>query len=452
MSWDNKVVWSEGMFLRTQHFQQQDRWIEALVRARTGNLRPHAWGFSSLVLDRGLLSTGRVAIVEAAGVFPDGTPFDIPGSADQPAALEIAPDTHDTIVYLTLPVRRPGRPEIGNGAHGEAITRYLGAEFEAADAVSGAENLALLRVGRLRLGFALAQDDRSGYLSLGVARIVEMRPDRTIVLDENYIAPCLNCDCQQPLKSFTEELVGLLHTRGEALAGRITEAGGRGAGVAGIGDWLLLQTVNRHEPLIAHFAADAGQLHPETFYARAIELAGELATFADTRTRRAARFPPYWHEALQATFTPVIVELRRLLSAILEPTAVRIPLQQHKHGIRVAVIADRNLLAFASFVLTARAQVPLDRLQATFPRQVTIGLVENIADLVNRSLRGIEVRGLAAAPRQLPYTAGTLYFELDRTSPFFKQLQRPGGTGGMAIFVPQADFPDLDLELWAVKS
>ena len=39
MSWDNKIIWSEGMFLRTQHFQQQDRYVERLVRNRTAHLR-----------------------------------------------------------------------------------------------------------------------------------------------------------------------------------------------------------------------------------------------------------------------------------------------------------------------------------------------------------------------------------------------------------------------------
>jgi type VI secretion system protein ImpJ len=57
MSIYNKVVWSEGLFLRPQHFQQQDRYFEryvetrcqALVRAARGdwslsrrNSRPHA--------------------------------------------------------------------------------------------------------------------------------------------------------------------------------------------------------------------------------------------------------------------------------------------------------------------------------------------------------------------------------------------------------------------------
>ena len=54
MSWTNRVVWQEGMFLRTQHFQQQDRWTEQLVRGRVQALRPHPWGMIEYALDRDL--------------------------------------------------------------------------------------------------------------------------------------------------------------------------------------------------------------------------------------------------------------------------------------------------------------------------------------------------------------------------------------------------------------
>ncbi|OZA85174.1 MAG: hypothetical protein B7X76_05695 [Azorhizobium sp. 39-67-5] len=40
MNTNGKVVWSEGMFLRAQHFQQQDRYLERLVRLRVEGL----WG------------------------------------------------------------------------------------------------------------------------------------------------------------------------------------------------------------------------------------------------------------------------------------------------------------------------------------------------------------------------------------------------------------------------
>ena len=62
MSWTNRVVWQEGMFLRTQHFQQQDRWTEQLVRGRVQALRPHPWGLVEYALDRDLLGTGRFAL------------------------------------------------------------------------------------------------------------------------------------------------------------------------------------------------------------------------------------------------------------------------------------------------------------------------------------------------------------------------------------------------------
>ena len=45
MSGEHKVVWSEGMFLRPQHFQQQERYLEALVRRRTVAVLELGWGF-----------------------------------------------------------------------------------------------------------------------------------------------------------------------------------------------------------------------------------------------------------------------------------------------------------------------------------------------------------------------------------------------------------------------
>ncbi|MFT5591305.1 MAG: type VI secretion system protein ImpJ, partial [Bradyrhizobium sp.] len=34
MSWNSKVVWSEGMLLQPQHLQQHDRYLQAQLEAR----------------------------------------------------------------------------------------------------------------------------------------------------------------------------------------------------------------------------------------------------------------------------------------------------------------------------------------------------------------------------------------------------------------------------------
>ena len=74
------------------------------------------------------------------------------------------------------------------------------------------------------------------------------------------------------------ELLGLLHQRGDALGGRVA-ATGRGA-AAEIAEFLMLQAINRYEPLLAHYA-DSGVLHPEELYRICVSAAGELATLHD---------------------------------------------------------------------------------------------------------------------------------------------------------------------------
>ena len=86
MSEANRVLWSEGLFLRTQHFQQQDRFFETMARGTLQAGRLQTFGFRSLTLDPSLLEAGQIAVLSARGIFPDGTPFAIPETMDAPQA------------------------------------------------------------------------------------------------------------------------------------------------------------------------------------------------------------------------------------------------------------------------------------------------------------------------------------------------------------------------------
>lgn len=443
MSWDNKVVWSEGLFLQPQHFQQYDRYVERLVRGGVGGLRPFAWGIRELTINHDLLTLGKFAITSCHGILEDGTPFNVPDDADHPPPLVVPENTRDCIVYLTLPARQPGAKDVVKGDAEETMARYSAREFETRDAIVGSEGVTTLEVGKLRLRFSLETDERAGHVCLGVARIVEIRADKQIVLDENYIPPCLDCAASSVLGGYVAELQGLLHHRGEALAGRVSESGTKG--VAEIADFLLLQTVNRYEPYIAHMAS-ISDVHPETFYGAALQVCGDLSTFT-AQNKRPIAFPVYQHDNLTATFARLIKELRQSLSAVLEQNAIPLSLEERKYGIHVAVIVDKRLLTSASFVLAVRANVQAERLRRNFPNQAKLGPVEKIRELVNVALPGIGLRPLPVAPRQIPYHAGVTYFELDNTSEFFRELQ---GSGGLAIHVA-GEFPELDMELWAIK-
>jgi type VI secretion system protein ImpJ len=231
--------------------------------------------------------------------------------------------------------------------------------------------------------------------------------------------------------------------RADSYAGRLAQPGNRG--VPDVAQFLLLQALNRWQPLLAHWA-DAGSAHPETFYAALAQMAGELATFSDPG-RRCATYPGYRHDDLTRSFAPVIADLRRALSASIDENAVAIPLRDARHGVRVGAIGEhRNLLRTAAFVLSVAADMPTEDLRRLFPSLVTIGAVEQIRELVNVRLPGIAIRPLPVAPRQIPFHAGAVYFELDRNSPHWQQMQ---SSGGFAIYT-SGEFPNLRLELWAI--
>lgn len=443
MSWNNKVMWSEGLFLRPQHFQQSDRYHEKLVRSRVAALRPYPWGITELKLNIDMLGLGKFAVDEARGVLEDGTPFNIPEDADHPAPLDVPENTRNTIVYLALPGYQPGAQEAAPATATDSVARFAIHEQEIADAIAQGRANVGIEVGKLRLRLVLEGADRAGLVCLGLARISEVRADKQIVLDDGFVPPTLDCAASKNLAGFIAEIQGLLHHRGEALGGRVVDSGTRG--VAEVADFLLLQVVNRFDPLFGHLAA-ARHIHPETFYAAAIQLAGELSTFTASN-KRPITLPHYRHDDLAATFAPVMRSIRQSLSAVLEQTAVPIPLQERRYGVHVAAIADKTLLTTAAFVLVIKANVEAEQLRRFFPAQVKLGPVETIRELVNSALPGIGLRSLPVAPRQIPYHVGKSYFELDRASPHWRAMQ---SSGGLALHVA-GDFPALEMELWAIR-
>ena len=221
MSWNNRVVWSEGMFLRPQHFQQHDRYLETLVDGRCRSLLAGGWGFSELKLDDALLTQGKLAIVSARGVLPDGTPFNIPADDPAPAPLNVEESLRDGIVYLGLPLKRVGTRDTVE--EGEALggARYVSQVQEVRDDNAAFESRAPVALGSQAFRLLTERDGLGEYAAVGVARVREKRADQALSLDEDYLPPVLDIAAAPPLASFAKELLGLLHQRGEALAGRV---------------------------------------------------------------------------------------------------------------------------------------------------------------------------------------------------------------------------------------
>ncbi|WP_290648306.1 type VI secretion system baseplate subunit TssK [Aquisalimonas sp.] len=444
MSRGSRVLWTEGLFLEPQHFQQQDRFMEAYVGGRLAAYGNYAWGFQEVELDGDLLGIGKLGLRRAKGIFPDGTPFNMPADDPLPEPLDIDDSVRDQLLYLALPLQRDGALEVGRSESAPGLYRYRADDLEVRDGVLDSSASALVEVGRLNIRLAIGREALEQYACIPLARVVEARADGQVILDEDFIPTVLRCRGSERLQAYLSELRGLLQQRADMLASRVTASDQGGAGE--IADFLMLQIVNRHTPVAAHFA-EATHVHPETLYRFVIGLAGELATLT-RRSRLPPDIAPYRHDALQEPFDAVFAALREEFRTVRESPAIQIPLEEAgAHGVRVARVPDPALFSSAEFVLSVGASVSTEELRAYFPAQAKVAPVERIAELVNNNLPGIGLAPMPTAPRQIPYISSRVYFELDRANALWEQVSR---SGGLAVHVA-GKYPDLRLDLWAIR-
>lgn len=440
----NRVVWSEGLFIKPQHFQQQQRSLEGLIDTRLKGVSHYLYGFLTLELNNEFLSFGRIAISRASGVMPDGVAFQLPEDDLEPSALEVVDaGITNQVVYLGLPLATDSVGEV-RWPDDELPARYRLSPRSVRDLHSRDGDMADLDVARVSPRLLLEQEDRSGYACLAVTRILERRPDGSLVLDEQFIPTLMNVQAAPSLQRFVGEMAGLMRERARNIAQRLSTP--NQAGVADVTDFMLLQLLNRAQPRFQHLSR-LGQVHPERLYDTMYEIASELVTFTD-ESRLPPECPAYDHEYPERGFRPLMQMMRQALSTVLEPRAIAIQIQARKFGLLVAPLSDTSLFETAEFILAVRADMPSERLRKQFLQQTKVASVERIRDLISLQLPGVPLEPLPVAPRELPYHAGYTYFQLSRQSEAWGMLD---GASGFAFHVA-GEFPGLEMQFWAIRS
>ena len=443
MTGASRVAWREGLFLRPQHFQQQDRFVEGLVQSRVANLTPHPWGLVEAAANEGAQQLGKFAMDRLIAILPDGATVATPEDCPPVAPIDIPPDTRDTIVYLTLPAHQLGSLEFQPRTDGQPYARHLVDEEDVYDAYAGARTAVPLELARPNLRFAITREDTDGRVTLALAKILEVVNGK-VTFDERFIPPCLAVSASQRLTRFIDDILGRADQRLDELAGRAVQSAEGGAET--FASFLLLQALNRWTPVLHHLRS-IPSLHPERLYECFVSMAGELATLVRS-DRRAPYFAPYDHLNLQQTFEPVFDLLQSELSAMFDRSAGQMVLEQVGPGAYTARIDDHSLFQTASFYLAVSARVPPEQLLQRFPSLVKVGSVTKMSEIVKSALQaGVRVAPTTTPPAQIRILPGYVYFELDRSSPDWRDLSKAPALG---LHVA-GDWPDILIELWWVK-
>jgi type VI secretion system protein ImpJ len=440
MSWNSKVVWSEGLFLRPQHFQQGDRYVEHLIMGRTAQVTPYPWGFSDFEIDRDVARQGKFGLRRASGIMPDGTPFDLPADSPLPPPVSAPENAAGLIAWLMLPMIQPNTREVDAEA-AESASRYVVGSETLIDSTSKLHVEEQVDVALPRLAYEVRKTPKPGFLNIACARIIEVN-DKSIVFDERFAPPILLVAAHPTVTGWLDRVIGWVDTKLEELA-RFASDRLAGGGLQGV-DYSVLQLLNRQVLVLKHFRASR-YIHPERLYVELLRLAGELATYS-TKERRARDYPPYDHDDLDRTFAPVLADIQRFLSVDTN-RAIRLEISRVAQNAYLANVGDRNLFKAATFVLEVEANRPLTEIQLQFPALFKVGPNTKMNDIVHAHLPGIPLIHVPTPPAQIRAISSNVYFILDRMSPLWPTFSTAAGIG-MHF---SGDWPGLELNLWAIK-
>ena len=150
-----------------------------------------------------------------------------------------------------MPLRRAGELEAARTPAADDLVRQDIREVQISNVVASTGEPVTLEVSALRTRLLPQREVTEAYACIPLARVVECRADQQVVLDDTFIPTVLQLRAATRLATLATELLGLFHQRGEALGGRVA-ATSRGA-ASELADFLMLQAINRYEPVLATF-------------------------------------------------------------------------------------------------------------------------------------------------------------------------------------------------------
>jgi type VI secretion system protein ImpJ len=437
------VVWSKGVFLSPQHLQAQDRFFEENLRFLSHALSFRNWGFASLQIDAGGLTQGRLAVTQAAGIFPDGLMLDIPGSDASPGARTLDECFHagqdGCAFYLAVPQERPGGINVAL-QRGSASTRFYSELQMLRDENStGVEKP--ISLARKNLQILAEGENLEGSVLLPLARI-ERTEAGAYRLDPKYVPPLLNVHGNELITGILRGLVEILISRSSQLAGSRRQRNESLAdfSASDIANFWLLYTINSHLPMVRHFL-DAQRVHPEALFLEMLSLAGSLTTFSSRIEPRG--LPKYEHEQLGACFLALDAAITELLETVVPSNFVALPLKPLRDSIYATAIDKDEYFENSRAYLAISSDANEADLISRTPQLVKTCSATHIEQLIRQALPGLKLTHVPVPPRSIPVKLRYQYFSVERSGAAWDAVTR---ARNFAAYVPQ-EIPNPEMEL-----
>jgi type VI secretion system protein ImpJ len=444
----SKVLWGEGLFLRPQHFQQQDRYHEGRLNQTARALHPYGWGVRKLVLDLEALKSDTLRITELSLIFPDGEIYRAP-QADAlplPARLDqLAPTVQAITFHAALPSLKAHGENCGGSGEDKADARFSRHERDTQDLFTRAADAPVTYLKKsLRLVSEL--DALESFESFPLVRLRRVATGGFEV-DPAFTPPSVSIEGAPGLHGQLARLMEKLLAKVNALYGHHREPSKNVIEIRGgdMSSFWLLHTASTGYAALTHYL-NHRELHPERLFAELLSLAGGLMTYS--RSYKLEDLPAYAHQDPGPGFARIDEIVRNLLDTVISSKYFSIALKNDRPSYHLGALDSGKINAQTALYLAVGADLPALQLVDVVPLRFKIGAPEDVDKFVLSAMPGVKLVHAPQVPAAIPVRPDTYYFVLENKGVLYENMLK---AQAISIYVPTG-IRDLKLELIAIAA
>ena len=438
-----KPIWAEGVFLSQQHFQAWDRYLGAEQKLRFASIATFAWGLRQLCLDEDALANAELRVKSLQAILPDGQLVHYEQNETQPLSLTLKAEPSVRLpIYLALPNNNDCNAI--SGYHSNYNVARFETEYKTISDNFDQNRQREVMFGRLNICLQQGEQDSNQYERLKIAEVVNSG-DGQYELVKNFIPTCLHLHTSNYLQQLLTRLQEQIAVKVRILTERREQyRENTEYGHADLDHFLLLQNLSSAYPVLQHLRAHKDH-HPEQLFLQMIELRGALTAFTDAMTL--ANIPKYQHDHLTQTFTQLEEQLFELLNLVMPERLMALKLRRESDTLYIADVIEHSLLDGSRFFIGVYHQADSTDWIEQFSRQVKIGAINAMDDILASALSGAKVTHIQRPPNKLPVKTGYEYFYVENSSRFWEAIKTERNC---AIFVPY-DFINAKIDLVSLQ-
>lgn len=444
-----KVLWGEGLFLRPQHFQLQDRYHEQRLNYTIRSTVPFAYGIQNLSFDQVSLSQHVLALTKLEILWQDGELYQAPHQdlLPEPIQLDEFNTHHELLIYIALPILQANKPNLSfeNQTQQGRYYSYLEETHDLFTDASPAEITLLRRRVEFKLLQGIPDQIIHGFYYLAIGKIKRQNPDR-FELDANFIPPILHIHACPSLNTHLTRTLNIIQAKINALKSNQRENDRQMIEfrAGDIASFWLMNILNTAYAKLKHISLNP-HMHPERLFLKLLNFTASLLTFSNQYT--VDQLPQYQHHKLQHCFEELDSILRHLLEIIISKRCIHIPLKEtHPSYWCASLQSEITTRCFQLYLAISSDVLPIQDLIKNVPLRFKVGNSLDVEQRVVSALAAIPLHHLIQAPSAIPVRTGMCYFQIETQHELYQHVI---DSESICIYIPTG-FEDIHIELIAV--